>query len=268
MFDDINIYIMKNHFFIPYTGNKRQEVERIYETIKDELEDKKYIVEPFCGSSALSYYISTKHPKKFTYALNDNNEMLIKLYHICKDENKFNELYETLKKMKDETDTKEKYLKIAKNINTDLVSFVFCNKIYALRPGLWPTNKKISKEPFKAFFECPMVNFLRSENVIITNSQADEIYNWYKLDKKSFIFLDPPYLISCNNLYNNPDCNIYEYLFNNDILKEKALICLCLENNWIIKLLFKGKKNIVYNKKYEISKKKTEHIIVINKKDE
>ena len=32
----------KNHFFIPYYGNKRQEVEKIYNEIKDDIENNKY----------------------------------------------------------------------------------------------------------------------------------------------------------------------------------------------------------------------------------
>jgi site-specific DNA-adenine methylase len=88
----------KTHFPLGYFGNKREEVERIYKTIKDELKNIKYIVEPFCGTSALSYYISTKHPKKFTYILNDNNKLLIEFYEILKDDDKTNELIEKLNK--------------------------------------------------------------------------------------------------------------------------------------------------------------------------
>ena len=55
---------MKQHFFMAYFGNKRQEVENLYNFLKSKLENIKNIVEPFCGSSALSFYISTLHPKK------------------------------------------------------------------------------------------------------------------------------------------------------------------------------------------------------------
>ena len=58
---------MKNHFVISYAGNKRNEVTRIYETLK--LENITTIVEPFCGTAAVSFYISTLHPQKFKYIL-------------------------------------------------------------------------------------------------------------------------------------------------------------------------------------------------------
>ena len=46
---------MRNHFIIPYIGNKREEVETIYNNIKNYIDDKKIIIEPFCGTSAVSY---------------------------------------------------------------------------------------------------------------------------------------------------------------------------------------------------------------------
>ena len=78
--------------------------------------------------------------------------------------------------------------------------------------------------------------------------------------------MDPPYLSSFNTLYNSPDVNIYTYLYNNQIINEKAKIYLILENMWIIKLLFqKYKKLDVYEKLYQNTKRQTTHIIVVNK---
>jgi len=57
---------MKNHFFIAYSGNKREEVNTIHDYIKPKLTPSiTTIIEPFCGTSALSYYISTLYPKKY-----------------------------------------------------------------------------------------------------------------------------------------------------------------------------------------------------------
>ena len=73
---------MKNHFIFPYAGNKREEVERIYEKI--DLTNITTIIEPFCGTSAMSLYISLKNPKIYKYILNDNNTFLTELYMILK----------------------------------------------------------------------------------------------------------------------------------------------------------------------------------------
>ena len=77
--------------------------------------------------------------------------------------------------------------------------------------------------------------------------------------------MDPPYLNACNDFYNDSHVNIYEYLFNNNILNDKAKIYLILENIWVIKLLFKGLGIIEYEKQYQsLKKKKTIHILISN----
>ncbi len=104
------------------------------------------------------------------------------------------------------------------------------------------------------------LNFIRNENITITNIDGIETYNKYKDDKQNLIFLDPPYMLSCNDMYNHRGINIYEYLYKNPISKEKAKIYLCLENIWLIKLLFQNYKFIEYDKRYEMSNKKTTHL--------
>ena len=88
---------MKNHFYIPYFGNKRQEVENIYNLL--DFNDITTIVEPFCGSCAMSYYISTKHPKKFKYILNDNDVNLKQMFDIICDDEKTKEFEEEYSKI-------------------------------------------------------------------------------------------------------------------------------------------------------------------------
>lgn len=254
----------KNHFLISYPGNKRKECEKIYEEIKYELNDIDVIVEPFCGSCAFSYYMSIKHPKKFKYVINDTNKMLIDLIELSKDENEFNIFVEKLKELFDVTDTKEKYINVCKSAETDLLSYVYINKVYSIRAGLYPTNKVFKRESFDPMKNCPFLNFIRNENIEITNKDALEIYEGYNKNEKALIFLDPPYLNSCNDFYQDPKLNIYEYLFNNDIDSQPCKILLCLEKNWIIQLLFKNKNMIEYDKKYQPSKKDTKHLIIKN----
>jgi len=47
---------MKNHFYMPYFGNKRTEVSIIYKHL--DLNNITTIIEPYAGSAAISYYIS------------------------------------------------------------------------------------------------------------------------------------------------------------------------------------------------------------------
>ena len=106
---------MKNHFITPYFGNKREEVVKIYSMIDMDKYDT--IVEPFCGSSAISYYIWTKNKdRNIKYILNDNNKNLIELYKICMDEEKTIQFQNEVNELRVRTDSKEKYLEVKKKI--------------------------------------------------------------------------------------------------------------------------------------------------------
>lgn len=255
----------RNHFYFGYSGNKRNESPKIYESIKDNIEEFEIIIEPFCGSCAFSYFMSVKHPKKYKYIINDNNKLLIDLINLSKDELKFNEFIDKLKNLFDTTTTKEQYLKVYEKANNDLLSYVYIHKIYTIRPGLFPTTKQFKKETFNNMKVCQFLSFIRNETVEVLNIDAIELIKQYYNNKKAFIFLDPPYLSSCNTFYINPITNIYEYLYDNDINKCKSKVLLCLEANWIIKLLFKGKNIIEYDKLYMPSKKQTKHLVIKNK---
>ena len=143
-------------------------------------------------------------------------------------------------------------MKIASENN--LLSWIIIHKIYAIRPGLFPIDRKMIIT-FNFLKECPIINFLRTEQISFFNIDAINIINQYKNNKNSFIFLDPPYLISCNDFYKDAKVNVYEYLYSNNINDMKALILLCLESNWIIKLLFKDQIKREYSKLYQCSKK-------------
>ena len=253
---------MKNHFFIPYFGNKRNEVEGLYNQIKDKLDDIKIIVEPFCGTSAFSYYLSLKHPKKFQYVLNDNNKYLIELYKISTNPEKFDELIEILKTFHKDTN-KEKYHSICKEDKFE--NWFYKNKIYSIRPGLFPNNTRLNiNQDFKNLKNTPILNFLNSENITFYNDEGVDIVKKYKDNKSALIFLDPPYIVSYNDFYYDSKINVYEYLSKNSINKMNAYMVLCLENNWIIRLLFCDFIKSSYDKQYESSKKKTTHLIITN----
>jgi len=75
---------MKNHFLFSYSGNKRNETKNFLDIVK--LDNITNIIEPFCGSSALSYSIWLENKDKFNYHLNDTDERLIQVYNIMKNE--------------------------------------------------------------------------------------------------------------------------------------------------------------------------------------
>ena len=110
------------------------------------------------------------------------------------------------------------------------------------------------------------IEFIKCPYVYISNNDWIELFKEFKHNENSIFFLDPPYLMSCNDYYSNKDMNIYEYLYYNKIKEFKSHIFLILEDIWINKLLFQDNKILnAYNKTYEISKKKTSHILIYNK---
>jgi site-specific DNA-adenine methylase len=250
---------MKLHFFFGYAGNKRNETEQIYNTL--DLTNIKNIIEPFCGTSAISFYIATKHPTQFNYILNDSNKQLIELYKIVTDDEAFNNLINELNEDYREMD-KEKYLNIIKN--DTLKGFIFRHKIYNIRPGLFPI-KRLNVD-FNYLKDCPIIQFLKTEKITLLNDDGFNVFKTYENNKESLIILDPPYLDSCNDFYKmNPlNVNMYEYLSVNSIKTFTSKIICILENNWIIKILFRDCDFINYNKTYEMTKKKTIHSIIKN----
>lgn len=254
---------MKNHFFFPYVGNKREEVEHILDKL--DLSNITTIVEPFCGSCALSYYISTKYPNKFKYILNDKNKNLMDLLKITNDKKQMEMIEKELEEVKKDID-KPKYLEYIKK--KQLSSYIFGNKYYAIRANTYPIMKmQVFNKVFK-FNEYPIYDFLQNEDVEIYDEDAINIIEKYN-DENTIIFLDPPYLNSCNMMYNEYSSNIYEYLLLNKLDSFKSNVFICHENSWLFKLMFKDYINDEdeYDKRYKMNeKKKTKHIIINNRK--
>ncbi len=204
-----------------------------------------------------------KKPLKYTYILNDNNPFLIQLYETAKDKNKLKDLIKNLNEIAKDIN-KEKYNIIIKE--KSLIAWIIKNKIYNIRPGLYPVRERATQYNFDYLESCPIVGFLRTEKIIFKNIDGIILVNKYKNNDKAFIFLDPPYLKSCNDFYLDASTNVYEFLYHNKINTFKSYLCLCLEDNWIIKLLFNGFIIDTYAKKYESGKKRTTtHIIITNR---
>lgn len=198
---------MKNHFLFAYSGNKRCEVEQIADSI--DFTDKTTIIEPFCGTCAFSVYMSMKYPKKFKYIINDNNKHLVELFKLVKDKKKFDKFIEDINNTcfnDDKFMTKEQYNEA---ISQDtLKAYYIAHKFYCIRSGLYPIARKGQRiKP-----ECAFNDFIRSENVEVCHEDACKIMDKYIDDEKTVLFVDPPYMNSCNDFYLSPDVNIYEYM--------------------------------------------------------
>jgi hypothetical protein len=263
---------MRNHYFTTYVGNKRKEIKDIMPFINlDATANITTILEPFAGSSAMSYYISTLYPNRFKYILNDNDKINYDLFNISRDiertedfNNKINKIIDEFNTYTDDVNRKIFYKSID---DKTLQGYIFKFKYYNIRMGVYPDMVRINKiKPYK-LQDFPIYDFYNNENVIYENIDGIDFINKYNQDDDKLFLLDPPYLASCNSFYNNKDANIYEWVFNNKalLLDSRNKILFILENIWIIKLLLNDFKILFeYKKLYVLSHKKTTHIVYSN----
>ena len=252
-----------NHFIFSYAGNKRKEFNTFNTFIK--YDGIKNIIEPFVGSAAISFNIWLEHKDKFNYYFNDNDKYIYETYLLLKNES-IEDIFNELNDIKNIVKNKEDFLKILKK-DYNIYEYIYLRKASGFRFGLFDEQRSLTKSNFKPNkILLQFIDFIKSPNVFITNNDWSVSYNEYKDDNNSIIFLDPPYIASCNDFYGNATVNIYEYLYENNIKKNEGNIYLILENIWIIKLLFRDTKILIeYDKTYSVSKKNTSHILISNK---
>ena len=255
---------MRNHFFFAYTGNKRNECDILINNIINN-DNELNIIEPFCGSSAISFKIWLMNKNNnFNYYLNDNDNKLIEIYELFKKET-IEKINEELQTINNKIRNKEEWNDYYKNGEQNIYKELFFRK-YSMfgRMGFYPLNRKINNIKLTKE-QIEFIEFIKLPNVHISNNDWFNIFDIYKNDSKSCFIFDPPYINTFNDFYTNRTLNVYEYFNNNKIEDFKSKIYLVLEDIWIIKLLFQNNKVFeTYNKRYEISNRKTNHIIIYN----
>jgi hypothetical protein len=260
----------KNHFYISYFGNKRTEAKYLYDLL--DLTNITTIIEPFCGSCAISYYIWTLNPGKFKYVFNDNDKNLKLMYDIIIDDIKAEEFNININELIRNIKNKDDYLNIIRK-KDNLYSWFIKHKVYRIRTGLYNPDYKYNDVNIN-ILKYPISEFYRKEkdNITFTDIDANEVYIKYKDDINNVLILDPPYLTSNNLFYNHPSLDIFNYLFKNHINDESSYIYLIIESTFIMNKIFDNYNKYTYakgyqtNNKYNESKRKTEHMILYNKK--
>jgi hypothetical protein len=254
---------MKNHFYYAYGGNKRTEVKEIYNNMN--FDGIATIIEPYCGSSAICYYIWLNNKdKNYKYVLNDNNNYLKEMFELMQDDEKIKKFEDDYHKIIKDINKKH-YDELIKNKDKKLMYDFLKYKIYSIRPGLFPIKEFTKGQKTINLKGYPIYDFYKNANIEFTNIDGIDCLNKYKDDEKNIIVMDPPYIDTCNDFYLNQSMNIYEYLYYNKINNMKAKIYLILEQMWIINLLFHENNKISYVKNYYGLKKKTStHLIIKN----
>lgn len=243
-------------------GNKRREIKEIKPFLNDvSMENYDYIVEPFCGSGAFSFSMYDPENKNIKYVLNDNSKdtidtfNLIKKYSVEEINNMINECLPNI--------TKELWNNITKGkteySTIEYICAMLCNgtRYYAPRRKSFKFNKTQLK----------FIDFIKLDNVIITCGDWFDCFDKYS-KSRSLFFIDPPYLLSCNGFYSDADVirsvNPYTYFWDNDLSTFNCKLFFVLEDNWIIKRIFNKYIIHQYDKIYNMSRKKTTHLVISN----
>ena len=120
-------------------GNKKNELKILLPIIDEHITKKTIFVEPFCGSSIVSFNVFNNHNVKIH--INDIEKNRIQFYENIIKEDERDKLY------KFENDVTEKgqlyYDSIVKKKPQDFEGWILSKRIHSFRYGLFPTNKKI-----------------------------------------------------------------------------------------------------------------------------
>lgn len=184
--------------FLKWVGGKRQLMNSIMEAMPKNMKNSTY-VEPFIGGGAVLFHLQPKNA-----VINDFNSELINVYNIIKEN--VDELIIDLKKHRNDSE----YFYYIRSLDRS-VEFLGINKIerasrliYLNKTcynGLYRVNNAGEfNSPFGKYKNPNIVNepvlravsaYLNSNNVQICSGDYTDILN--RLDKKSFVYLDPPY---------------------------------------------------------------------------
>lgn len=264
---------MRNHYFISYYGNKRNEIEAILPYINlDNMPTLTTIIEPFAGSAAMSYYISTQYPKKFKYVLNDNDIQNYRMFLISRDpilteqfNIDINRLIDEFNTYTDDASRKDFYKSID---TTTLVGNIFTTRFSAWGKGMYPLIKK--RKQIKSFKlqDFPIYDFYNNEDITYEITDGVDIINKYNTGDSNLFLIDPPYLKTSHNFYSNLNMDIYAWVKDNKelLFQSKNKILFILEPIDKVKNIFSDFKILVeYNKRYYIRKEHiSTHIVYSN----
>jgi hypothetical protein len=237
-------------------GNKRNELKLLLPIIEPQITTATIFVEPFCGSSTVSFNVFKKINKNIKFHINDLDHLRIKFYKNMTIEEERNKLYKLEKEILEKGS--DFYYTIVKG-EDDYLKYIISKRIYQFRSGLYPTNKKIILHEITDNWK----EFLNKS--VITNEDYTDIFNKYKDNEHAFLYLDPPYLDSYNagygtyqNKTHDEDFKIIDntemYIKFLDILKNgKCKILFSINDCALTKYLYKDYIKETYNHRYKLS---------------
>lgn len=252
-------------FYYSYYGNKRTE----YKYIKNLVENTnfKLFVEPFCGTCSTSYNVFLFN-KDIKFHINDSDKMHIRFLEDIK-LNGHAKYFNLVREMDISPEFHKHMIENYKKYPNNLLFYFYYNKVYDIRKGLYPARGIKFKE---------MKSYIIYDSLFkiskITDLDYMEILEIYRDNKDALLYLDPPYFDSCNVTYSQYNKNnntnyvtdntgIYINIIN-FMRSCKCYFIMIINDNAIMRYIFKDFIVMDYNKMYSQTKKKTKHIIISN----
>ena len=259
-------------------GNKRNELKLLLPIIEPQITKETIFVEPFCGSSIVSFNVFKKF-NDIKFHINDLDPFRIKFYKNMNNEKERQKLYKLEKEIVEKG--ADFYNSIVRSGTDDYLKYVISKRIHSFRHELYPTNKKIIlyeiSENWKTFFK----------KTQITNQDYLDIFDKYKDNENAFLYLDPPYMDSFNAGYatyhyksHDKDLKIIDntemYIKFLDFLKNgkcKILFSIndCALTNYLYKDYIKNTYNHIYQSAHlnikglnENANKKHTNVLIIS----
>lgn len=257
--------------YFQYFGNKRLDLKH-FKHLFPAFNSDTVFVEPFCGSCSVSVYVKEHCPDVTHFHLNDNDTALITFYKEVKDKGtKY--FYDEINKLP--RTSKEEFITAIDNMPNQIVQW-FANKKFRYRGGADKPGKFVQNDIFKSIRPFKPTHPAAEEMIQLSLLTADDytaLFDHYKNDEKAFLFLDPPYLDSFNSIYNDYKVDKGETIRDStkvfiDCLKllqeARCKVMLVINENAITRHLYGPYIKAVYLKTYQMTKRKTGHIVVCN----
>lgn len=234
-------------------GNKTHDLKHFKHLIPNDCSN---IVEPFCGSCAMSLNIFPDHNIN-QYHFNDAD---INVFNIMDD-------------IKGYIDFKEKMSNeytIFKSDNSSLIAWKnYVNTINNKFKDIYIQEKFIKGSLFRDSIANYNPNHISIfEKATKTNNDYRAVMEQYKDNSNAFVFLDPPYLFSDNSGYlpqreEEDMTDILVYIL--EYLKTcKCKVMLIINDLKITRYLYNDYIKGEYNRTYQMSNKKAKHLIITN----
>lgn len=255
-------------FFFSYVGskNKISELEAIYKCLPN-MNDVDVIIEPFCGSCAITRNMEGTENK--TLIMNDIDKQLMNFLSVVIHEDAGKQLFEEASIIYDgiiENELiKQEYRKKAKTHTVTLTDYYLINKYFRNRYG-FRKGEKQSYEDVRM-----ICDFFRKCRLV--TSDYTSIFQEHGQNDRCLMIIDPPYLDSYNANYSGYDesfenCSIKDntkiYVDLVKQLEQPNKILIIINENALTRFLFAKYIKSSYDKTYQYKKTKTKHLILTN----